>query len=67
MAQHGRDERAADREWIGRELPSLGSIIGGAFLFTTGGMLMLTIIGTPLGIILFAIGLGMLLTPKERR
>jgi hypothetical protein len=39
----------------------------GTILFTTGGMLMLTIIGTPLGIILFAIGLGMLLTPKERR
>ena len=35
------------------------------------GSLMLTVIavliGTPLGIVLFAVGLGLLLTPKERR
>jgi hypothetical protein len=68
MAQNERHEQAeVDRGWIGPELPSLGAFIVGTILFTTGGILMLTIIGTPLGILLFAIGLGMLLTPKERR
>jgi hypothetical protein len=33
----------------------------------TGGMLMWTVIGTPVGILLFAMGLGLLLTPKERQ
>jgi hypothetical protein len=61
------ERQAEDRDWIGPELPSLGSFILGTILFTTGGMLMLKIVGTPLGILLFAIGLGMLLTPKERR
>jgi hypothetical protein len=55
-----------DRGWIGPELPSLGALVMGTFLFMTGGMLMLTVIGTPVGILLFAAGLGMLLTPKER-
>jgi hypothetical protein len=39
----------------------------GTLLFMAGGMLMFTIIATPLGIVLFAIGLDLLLTPKERR
>ena len=68
MAQNDRGEQPLeDRDWIGPELPSLGAFILGTILFTTGGMLMLTIVGTPAGILLFAIGLGMLLTPKERR
>jgi hypothetical protein len=52
--------------WIGPELPSLGRIALGALLFATGGMLLLTIIGTPLGIVLLPVGVGMLTTPKER-
>jgi hypothetical protein len=32
----------------------------------TGGLLMFTVIGIPLGIPLFAAGLGLMLTPKER-
>ena len=59
--------RTKDRGWIGPELPSLSAIVMGTLLFMTGGMLMFTIIGTPLGILLFAIGLDLLLTPKERR
>lgn len=57
----------ADRGWIGPEFPSVGSIVLGTLLFMTGGMLLFTIIGTPVGIILWAIGLDMLLTPKGRR
>jgi len=58
--------RSEDRGWIGPELPSLSAIVMGTLLFMTGGMLMFTIIGTPLGILLFAIGLDLLLTPKAR-
>jgi hypothetical protein len=56
-----------DRGWVGPELPSLGSIALGAILFATGGMLLLTVIGTPLGIVLLPVGVGLLTTPKERR
>ena len=67
MAANEQDQEVeVDRGWIGPELPSLGSIVVGTFLFMTGGMLMWTVIGTPVGILLFAAGLGMLLTPKER-
>jgi hypothetical protein len=38
----------------------------GSILFTTGGMLLFTVIGIPLGIPLFAAGLGLMLTPKAR-
>jgi hypothetical protein len=58
-----RDEQG----WVGPEFPSPGAIVVGTLLFMTGGMLLPTVIGTPLGIVLFAIGLGLLLTPKERR
>jgi hypothetical protein len=64
--EHG-EQAPAERGWVGPELPTLGSIVVGTFLFMTGGMLMWTVIGTPLGILLFAMGLGMLLTPKDRR
>jgi hypothetical protein len=69
MRRSGMDgiEKQEERDWVGPELPSLGAFIFGTILFTTGGMLMLTVIGTPVGILLFAAGLGMLLTPKERR
>ena len=53
-------------DWIGPEFPSLGSIVLGGILVTTGGMLLFTVIGTPLGILLFAVGIGLLTTPKER-
>jgi hypothetical protein len=55
-----------DRGWVGPEFPSLGRIALGALLFATGGMLLLTIIGTPLGIVMLPVGIGMLTTPKER-
>jgi len=55
-----------DEGWVGPELPSLGRIALGTFLFATGGMLLLTIIGTPLGIVMLPVGIGMLTTPKER-
>jgi hypothetical protein len=44
----------------------LGRIALGTILFATGGMLLLTIIGTPLGIVMLPVGVGLLKTPKER-
>jgi hypothetical protein len=55
-----------DRGRIGPEFPSLGRISLGTILFATGGMLLLTIIGTPLGIVMLPVGVGLLTTPKER-
>ena len=55
-----------DRGWVGPEFPSLGQIALGTFLFATGGMLLLTVIGTPLGIVMLPVGVGLLTTPKER-
>ena len=61
-----RAETDGTREWVGPDLPSLSGIVWGSILFTTGGMLLFTIIGIPLGIPLFAAGLGLMLTPKAR-
>jgi hypothetical protein len=60
-------DRKSDREWVGPDLPSLSGVVFGSILFMTGGMLMLTVIGAPLGILLFAAGLGWMLTPKDRK
>ena len=60
-------KRATDQEWVGPDLPSLSGVVFGSILFMTGGMLMLTVIGAPLGILLFAAGLGWMLTPKDRK
>jgi hypothetical protein len=60
-------KRETDQEWVGPDLPSLSGVVFGSILFMTGGMLMLTVIGAPLGIVLFAAGLGWMLTPKERK
>ena len=59
-------KRETDKEWVGPDLPSLSGVVFGSILFMTGGMLMLTVIGAPLGILLFAAGLGWMLTPKDR-
>jgi len=50
----------------GPDLPSVGGVIAGSILFLTGGLLMFTVIGIPLGIPMFAAGLGLMLAPKER-
>ena len=55
-----------DRGWVGPEFPSLSRIALGTILFATGGMLLLTIIGTPLGIVMLPVGVGLLTTPKQR-
>ncbi len=60
-------ESAPPQEWVGPELPSLGGVVFGSILFMTGGMLIFTIVGIPLGIPLFAVGLGCMLTPKDRK
>jgi hypothetical protein len=52
--------------WVGPDLPSLSAVLIGSGLFVTGGMLLFTVIGIPLGILLFAAGLGLMLTPKKR-
>jgi hypothetical protein len=59
-------KRETHQEWVGPDLPSLSGVVFGSILFMTGGMLMLTVIGAPLGILLFAAGLGWMLTPKDR-
>jgi len=62
------DSKGAPRDpWVGPDLPSLSAVLIGSVLFLTGGMLLFTVIGIPLGILLFAAGLGLMLTPKERR
>jgi hypothetical protein len=56
-----------DQDWVGPDLPSLSGVVFGSILFMTGGMLMFTVIGSPLGILLFAAGLDWMLTPKDRK
>jgi hypothetical protein len=60
--EHRRDEQP----WVGPDLPSLSGVIFGSILFVTGGLLMFTVIGAPAGILLFALGLGWMLTPKRK-
>ena len=60
-------DQGTDQDWVGPDLPSLSGIVFGSILFVTGVMLMLTVIGAPFGILLFAAGLGWMTTPKERR
>ncbi len=59
-------DRETDQDWVGPDLPSPSGVVFGSILFMTGGMLMLTVIGIPVGIPLFAAGLGWMLTPKDR-
>jgi hypothetical protein len=49
------------------DFPSLSGVVFGSILFVTGMMLILTVIGAPLGIVLFAAGLGWMLTPRDQR
>jgi hypothetical protein len=60
-------DREEDKDWVGPDLPSLSGVVFGSILFVTGMMLILTVIGAPFGILLFAAGLGWMLTPKDRR
>ena len=60
-------DRETDQDWVGPDLPSLSGVVFGSILFVTGMMLIMTVIGAPFGILLFAIGLGWMLTPKDRR
>jgi hypothetical protein len=55
-----------DRRYVGPDLPSLSGIVIGSILFMTGGSLLFTVIFAPVGILLFAAGLGIMLTPKDR-
>ena len=59
--------RETHRDWVGPDLPSLGGVVFGSIMFVTGGALMLTVIGIPAGLPLFAAGLGWMLTPKDRK
>jgi hypothetical protein len=59
-------DREKDQDWVGPDLPSLSGVVFGSILFVIGGMLMLTVIGAPAGILLFAAGLGWMLAPKDR-
>ena len=60
-------KRETDQDWVGPDLPSLSGVVFGSILFMTGGMLMFTVIGAPFGLLLFAAGLGWMLTPKDRK
>jgi hypothetical protein len=55
-----------DHVSVGPDLPSVGGLLVGSVLFLTGGILMLTIIGIPFGIPMFAAGLGLMLEPMRR-
>ena len=55
----------ADHVPVGPDLPSVGAILLGSVLFLTGGLLMLTVIGIPFGILMFAAGLGLMLEPRR--
>ena len=59
-------DRETHQDQVGADLPSLSGVVFGSILFVTGMMLILTVIGAPFGILLFAIGLGWMLTPKDR-
>jgi hypothetical protein len=59
-------KREAEPSWRDLELPSLSGVVFGSILFVTGMMLILTVIGAPFGLLLFAAGLGWMLTPKDR-
>ena len=61
-----RTEHATEQSTSGPDLPSLSGVVFGSILFVTGGLLMFTVIGAPAGILLFALGLGWMLTPKRR-
>jgi len=54
-----------DQGVMGSDVPSLGAVLIGSILFVTGGILMLTVIGIPPGILLFAAGLGLMLEPNK--
>lgn len=47
------------------DLLSLGAVLIGTVLFLAGGTLLFTAIGTTLGILLFAAGLGLKLEPRR--
>jgi hypothetical protein len=53
------------------ELPSIGGFLIGSFLVMAGGGLVLsavvTVLGLPLGLLLLAAGLDLMLTPRNRR
>jgi hypothetical protein len=61
-----KQTNGSGQDWVGPDLPSLSGVLVGSVMFVTGGLLMLTVIGIPFGIPLFAAGLGGMLTPKER-
>ena len=42
-------DRKTDQDWVGPDLPSFSGVVFGSILFMTGGMLMFTVIGAPLG------------------
>jgi ABC-type sulfate transport system permease component len=56
-----------DTAQSGPELPGLLAVLIGFSMFMTGATLILTLIGIPFGIPLFVAGLGLMLTPKERK
>jgi hypothetical protein len=53
------------------ELPSIGRFLIGSFLVMAGGGLVLsavvTVVGLPLGLLVLAAGLDLMLTPRNRR
>jgi hypothetical protein len=60
-----RNDREPPGPSVDPDLPSLGAVLIGSVLFLTGGMLMLSVIGIPFGILLFAAGLGLMLEPRR--
>jgi hypothetical protein len=50
-----------------REEATMLKVLVGFALYMSGGMLIFTVIGAPLGILLFAAGLGLMLEPARNR
>lgn len=65
-ADQGQSGTEPPQGWVGPELPGLLQLLIGFALFMTGGTLILTLLGAPIGIPMFVAGLGLMLTPKER-
>jgi hypothetical protein len=55
-----------DRVPVEPDPPSVGGLLVGSVLFLTGGILLLRVVGFPLGIPTFAAGLALMLEPKRR-
>jgi hypothetical protein len=65
-ATPGRTPAEAGRGTVGPDLPGFWEVVIGSVLFLTGGSLLFTVIGIPVGLVMFGAGIGLMLEPKRR-